>query len=134
MKGTTRAILTAAFGLFLGILFWLDRQEPSPYALVHSTPFQVFFLAMIVIVPPLVGRWWVVLALAGPLAFLAYWQVTGHHVNADGQAPPLNVESIAGFVWLILLFWLLVGARKVWDGLRRWRTARSKGRIPDLVD
>src|SRR4029077_7129819 len=64
MKGTNRALLTGVFGLCLVIWFWLVRQEPSPYALVHSTPFQVPFLALIVIVPLVVGRWWVVLALA----------------------------------------------------------------------
>src|SRR4029077_16266608 len=129
MKGTNRALLTGVFGLCLGIWFWLDRQEPSPYALVHSTPFQVPFLALIVIVPLVVGRWWVVLALAGPLAFLAYWQATGRHVYADGQAPPLNAESIAGFILLALWFLLLVGVRKVWDDRRRWWATRSKRRL-----
>jgi hypothetical protein len=131
MEKRTRVILTVALGIVLGVWFWLDRQEPSPYALVHSTPFQAFFLASIFFVPLIVRRWWVVSALAGPLAFLAFWQATGHHVYADGQAPPLNVESIASLIWLALWLWLLVAVRMAWDGLQRRWHGRSQ-RSPNL--
>ena len=127
METKTRVILTIALGIALGVWFWLDRHEPSPWALVHSTPLQAFFLAIIFFVPLVVGRWWVVSALAAPLAFLAFWQATGHHVYADGVAPPLNAESIASLIWLALWLLLLVAVRVAWGKLRRWhgRAQRS---------
>jgi len=77
-----------------------------------------------ILVPLIVGRWWVLAALAGPLIALVALQLTGHLIhgfdNTEVSALPLGIVGLVvnGFFLLTL-----VGIRKAFDLWRRRRAA-----------
>ncbi len=83
--------------------------------------------ASVVLLPLIVGRWWVVAALAGPFIALVALDLTGHVY--EGGSDPIDSSlllGVVGLVFLGLIMLILVGIRKAFDFLRkRWLTATS---------
>jgi hypothetical protein len=102
--------------------YWKNGETEPAFA--HGTVYKVLLIATVAGIPLLVGRWWIALAIAGPLGFLIFWQITGHHVYADGGAEPLNVESIFAMLWYVVWWEILTAARKGGDKLWAWWPAR----------
>ena len=79
--------------------------------------------ASVLLLPFVVGRWWVVAALVGPLIAGVALELTGHMPESDGNG---GLEYDFGFVFFVLflslaanLMLILVGVRKGFDFLRR---------------
>lgn len=106
----------------MGLLTWLEGLSPSPG--LDSTPIEVASMTILILVPLVVGRWWVLAALAGPVVALATLQVTGHEVQQlEGWYPPLtNPFTIFGLLILALVMLAPVGVRKAFDF---WRGRRA---------
>jgi len=117
---STRAgvVLTVFAGVAMGALLGLG--DVWGYALWAS----------VLLLPFVVGRWWVVAALAGPLLAGVALELTGHMPDSEGNG---GLEYDFGFSFFVLflilagnLMLILVGVRKVFDFLRRrWLTART---------
>jgi len=90
----------------------------------------IAFYASVLLLPLIVGRWWVVAALAGPLVAGVALELTGLMPEDDSNGG-LEYEFGFGFFVLFLilsgnLMLILVGVRKVFDFLRqRWLTAKT---------
>jgi hypothetical protein len=116
MSTKTRVVLTVAGGIVMG-LTWLI----SDWTLDA-------FVVLLILLPLVVGRWWVVAALIGPLIAVVALELTGHvdESGSDGTGPALLwgvfVLNVYGLFMLIL-----VGIRKVFDFFRRRRVAATSG-------
>ena len=85
------------------------------------------FLVLLVLLPLVVGRWWVVAALIGPLIVVVGYELTGYvdESGSDGTGPALILGVFALNVYGLFML-ILVGIRKVFDFFRnRWVTAHS---------
>jgi hypothetical protein len=121
----TRVFLTVILGVASAVAFYaLWKNGETEPAFAHNAIYEVLAFAIVAGVPLLVGRWWIALAIAGPLGFLIFWQITGHHVYADGGAKPLNIESIFDMFWYVVWWEILTAARKGGDKLWAWWRAR----------
>ena len=79
--------------------------------------------ASVLLLPLIVGRWWVVAALAGPLIAGVALELTGHMPESEGNG---GLEYDFGFVFFVIflslaanLMLILVGVRKGFDFLRK---------------
>lgn len=128
MGTKARVLLTVALGVVLGLSTWLGVHGLSPSGgveeVVNSPAGVAVYLAFLILVPLIVGRWWVVCALVGRFAALAILQLTGHVVIDDGAADPLSLLSLIGLAVYGLFILALVGIRVVFDGWRARRLAR----------
>lgn len=121
MTTKARVILTLVLGIVIGVTTWLGAEESSP-------PGSGYVLwALIVLIPLIVGRWWVLAALAGQVIALMALQLTGHMFRGlEGHVETLNYPlSILGLVIFGLFMLTLVGIRTAFD---RWR---NRGVIAD---
>jgi hypothetical protein len=92
----------------------IDLYSQGTYDFLHALPVELTFLVCTVAVGFVVGRWWVTVALIGPLLSLGYLQVTGYISPwHDGVAPLLSLPALADFVWFALLLLLGVGIRRL---------------------
>lgn len=101
----------------MGVSTWL-HGDWTGYVLYTS----------IALLPLIVGRWWVVAALAGPFIALVALELTGYvyEGGSDGPESPLFPWGIIALFFWELLMLILVGIRKAFDFLRnRWVTANS---------
>lgn len=95
-----------------------------------SDVWGIAFYASVFLLPFIVGRWWVVAALAGPLIAGVALELTGHMPESDSNG---GLEYDFGFVFFVLflilsanLMLILVGVRKGFDFLRkRWPAAKA---------
>jgi hypothetical protein len=119
MSTKARVILTVALGIVMGVSTWLSADWSSP-------PWAGFaFWSSLVLVPLIVGRWWVLAALTGRLTALVALQLTGHMFQgSDGYESALSYLSLAGMVIFGLFMLILVGIRKAFD-LWRYREATA---------
>lgn len=86
--------------------------------------------ASVLLLPLVVGRWWVVAALAGPLIAGVALELTGHMPESEGNG---DLEYDFGFIFFVLflilagnLMLILVGVRKLFDFIsRRWLTPKA---------
>ncbi|HEU4461067.1 MAG TPA: hypothetical protein VFR75_00605 [Solirubrobacterales bacterium] len=86
--------------------------------------------ASVLLLPLVVGRWWVAAALVGPLVAGVALELTGHMPDSEGNG---GLEYDFGFVFFVIflslaanLMLILVGVRKLFDFLqRRRRTANA---------
>jgi hypothetical protein len=107
-----RITLTAAWAVVLGAYaYTLEKYQYSGGLLedLHASDLAYLSLmALSVAVGFAVRRWWVTLALLGPLLALGYLQAAGY-VSPwnDGNAPLLSPPGISLFFWFVLP--LLVG-------------------------
>jgi hypothetical protein len=111
-----RIALTIVCGLALGVYaYTAEKYEWSGgvFEDLHSSSlYYLLMLALSLTTGFAVRRWWVILALLGPLLALGYLQVTGY-VSPwnDGNAPLLSPPGIALFFWfgIPLLLGLALG-------------------------
>lgn len=89
----------------------------------------IAFYASVLLLPFIVGRWWVVAALLGPLVAGGVLELTGHMPESEGNG---GLEYDFGFVFFVVflslsanLMLVLVGVRKVFDFLRRRRATAN---------
>lgn len=130
MSTKARLALTGILGAVSALAFYAEWNGETETAFAHDLAYEILFAAVTIGVPLLVGRWWIAVAIVGPLGFLVIWQVTGHHVYADGDARPLNIESVAAMFWYISSWEIATAARKGWDAWRTRRARRSKQAAP----
>jgi hypothetical protein len=116
MSTKARVVPTVAAGVVMGVLLWLSADWWG-YA----------FYASVVLLPLIVGRWWVVAALAGPFIASAALDLTGHVPEGGSDGPELGFIFVVVFlVFSGLSMLVLVGIRKAFDFLRKRRlTATS---------
>jgi hypothetical protein len=117
MSTKARIVLTVALGIVMGVSTWLSGDWTG----------DVFF-ASVVLLPLIVGRWWVVAALAGPFIASVALDLTGHvyEGGSDGAESYLFPWGIIGLFFWELVMLILVGIRKAFDFLRnRWAIANS---------
>jgi hypothetical protein len=110
MSTKARVNLTAAAGIVAGVSLCLGDAS------------GLAFPALVVLLPLIVGRWWVVAALAGPLVAGVALELTGHMPEDEGGG---GLEYDFGFEFFVfylvlsgLLMLCLVGVRKGFDFLR----------------
>jgi apolipoprotein N-acyltransferase len=118
MSTKARVNLTAAAGIVTGVLLCLSDDA-----------FGLAYFALVILLPLIVGRWWVVAALAGPLVAGVALELTGHMPEDDGNG---GLEYDFGFIFFVLylvlsgnLMLILVGVRKGFDFLRKRRLAKA---------
>jgi hypothetical protein len=83
--------LTVAAGVFLGLEVWVSERNGWPTAGLHDLSATVIGLgaaAALLIVPLVVGRWWVFLALVGPAISLTVMQIAGFQARLDDTTGP----------------------------------------------
>lgn len=110
MSTKARIVLTVAAGIVMGVLLWL--RADWGYA----------FYASVVLLPLIVGRWWVVAALAGPFIASVALDLTGHVPERVSDEPEFGFIFVAFFlVFSGFLMLILVGIRKAFDFLLKRR-------------
>jgi Zn-dependent protease len=110
MSTKARVVLTVAAGIVMGVSLWLGAGWG--YA----------FYASVVLLPLIVGRWWVVAALAGPFIASVALDLTGHMSESGSDDPEFGFIFVVFFlVFLGFLMLILVGIRKAFDFLRKRR-------------
>ncbi len=118
MSTKAGVVLTVVAGVAMGVLLGLGDV------------WGIVLYASVLLLPLVVGRWWVVAALVGPLIAGVALELTGHMPESDSNG---GLEYDFGFIFFVLflslagnLMLILVGVRKVFDFLRRrWLTARA---------
>jgi len=130
MTTQTRIALTVALGIVLCVWFWGLLVEPNPgdFGVLESEKLAVLLVAIISLIPLLVGRFWIIAALAGPVVLLALFQAVGYDASGwDGvEAQPFNGRIIFNLGMAAIWLQAMTAVRIVWDGLRGpWR-GRSK--------
>ena len=118
MSTKARVNLTAAAGIVTGVLFCLSDDA-----------FGLAYYAMVIFLPLIVGRWWVVAALAGPLVAGVALELTGHMPEDDGNG---GLEYEFGFIFFLLflvlsgnLMLVFLGVRKGFDFFQRRLAAKD---------
>lgn len=124
-----RIAATAVFGLLLGawayLDFWSYEDHYSLHATLHGPVVVPILLALAILVGAIVGRGWVVLALAGPVISLAYLEQTSGHRGPDGISPLSSAPSIFFLVLFGLMLLAGVGVSHLWRQLRDQRQHRE---------
>jgi hypothetical protein len=125
MSTKRRFALTVAAGIVLGLDTWVAEQPGWPTPGVNdvlAVPLVIVALVSLLLVPLIVGRWWVVGALVGPGLSLLIMQLTGVAVRLDdGTGPAINYRTIFFLIVVGLVMLLLVGLRFLFDDVRRSR-------------
>src|SRR6476659_5999343 len=121
MSTKARIVLTAALGLLMGVSTWM-----TDWSSTANTVNALAFVAAI-LVPLIVGRWWVVAALAGQLIALVALQLTGQSIQGldNTEVPALSLLGIIGLVASGIYLLILVGIRKAFDHLRNRRVTAN---------
>ena len=112
-----RILLTLACAGLLGAWAYFDETHAlGTYDALHSMPFGLAFLSVMILTGFVVRRPWFLLALLGPALSLGYLQVTGY-VSPwhDGVAPLLSAPGISGLVWLGIFLFMGAGLGALWE-------------------
>jgi hypothetical protein len=125
MSTKRRIALTVAAGIALGFATRVAEQPGWPTPGVNdvlSVPLVIVALIAIFLVPLIVGRWWVLAALAGPGLALLIMQSTGVAVSLDdGTGPAINYRTIFFLTVVGVVMLIMFGIRFVSDDARRSR-------------
>jgi hypothetical protein len=115
-----RIALALAYAAFLGIWSYADLSSVEIPVLDNirgiAAEFGIAFLLPI-LVGVAVRRWWVLLALLGPLLTLGYAQMEGER-GFDGAEPLTSPVGISGFIWSGLSLAIGVGLGRAWETRR----------------
>jgi len=105
----------------MGVSTWM-----TDWSSTANTVNALAFVAAI-LVPLIVGRWWVVAALAGQLIALVALQLTGQSIQGldNTEVPALSLLGIIGLVASGIYLLILVGIRKAFDHLRNRRVTAN---------
>jgi hypothetical protein len=114
MSTKTGVVLTVAAGLSMAVLLGFG-----------SDWWGTVLYASVILLPLIVGRWWVVACLVGPLIAGVALQLTGQMPDMEGNG---GLEYDFGFVFFVLflilsgnLMMVFLGVRKGFDFLRKRR-------------
>jgi hypothetical protein len=118
--------MTVAAGIALGLDTWVVEQPGWPSPGVHDAlvvPLAVVAWTSLLLVPLIVGRWWVLGSLAGPGLALLLMQMTGVATRLDdGTGPAFNYRTIFFLIVVGLVMLVMVGVRHAFDpGHSSWR-------------
>lgn len=126
-----RVAITTAFGLLLGawayFAEWSYERPGSLHGTLHDPLVVLALILLAILAGFLVARPWVLLALVGPIASLAYLQSTGKR-GPDGVSPLTSPPGIFQIIWFALLLALGLGLASLWrqfKGRRREQGLRS---------
>lgn len=119
-----RVLLTVAYAAAFGAVLALHNLEPG----VGEAPAIVVF-ALAPVVGFLVGRWWVLLAVVGPLA--------GHAIGWDPASNDGNPAFWPPYVFFLTILFATplvigIGLRQAWSAWRRpppapWNSGGGSG-------
>ena len=109
MSTRTGVVVTVVAGVVMGVSLGLGDV------------WGIALWASVLLLPLIVGRWWVVAALAGPLVAGVALELTGHMPASEGNG---GLEYDFGFIFFVFslilagfLMLIFVGIRKGWDFL-----------------
>jgi hypothetical protein len=119
--------MTGSAGVVFGLFAWLAREEVSPshsvHELVTSAPVLIVLGLIFIVLPLIVARWWVILALVGPVISLLIMQAAGTTFEElDGRTTPLNRVTVFWLGFLTFLMLMLFGLRWLFDDRYRIRS------------
>jgi hypothetical protein len=108
---------------------WLGTEgfSPSPglEGVFGSEVAGRVLFVFLILVPLIVGRWWVLAALAGWVIASVALQLTGHVPQGGGEDNWGLFGVIVGLVLWGFVFLILVGIRIAFDRWRRRRATRK---------
>jgi hypothetical protein len=124
-----RRVATAtAFGLLLGAWAYYAEWSYERPGSLHATLDDPLVLSALMLLAVLLGflvaRPWVLLALIGPIASLAYLQSTGKR-GPDGISPLTSPPGIFRIIWFALLLALGLGLAGLWRQFKDRQGLRS---------
>ena len=107
--------MAAATGVLLGLATLVAEDQGFPTAGVNGaidSPFAVAAAIGFFAAPLAVGRWWVVLSMAGPALALLIMQAAHVPVHLDdGTGVAINYRTIFQFIVLCAVMLIVVGLR-----------------------
>jgi uncharacterized membrane protein YbhN (UPF0104 family) len=110
-----RIALTTAAGVLLGLATLVAEAQAFPNAGANEaidSPLIVLATIGFFVVPWAVGRWWVVLSMAGPAVALLVMQAAKVPVRLDdGTGGAINYRTIFQFIVLSLVMLAVSGVR-----------------------
>jgi hypothetical protein len=123
-----RVAITTSFGLLLGAWAYFAEWSYERPGSLHGTLDDPLVLSTLMLLAILVGflvaRPWVLLALVGPIASLAYLQSTGKK-GPDGISPLTSPPGIFHIIWFALLVALGLGLASLWRQFKAWRRGQG---------
>ena len=123
---------TIAAAVVLGAATLAAEHPGWPTAGINDAialPLGILAAIVLFLVPLIVGRWWVVGAIAGPLLALLILQLTGAAVSLDdGTGPAFNYRTIFFLIVVASVLLLLGSLRRVFEDSRRER-AEDRGQL-----
>jgi hypothetical protein len=123
MNTKARIVLTAGLGLLMGLSTWMTDGS-SADGVMDRLAFGAAIL-----VPLIIGRWWVVAALAGPFIASVALDLTGYVPERVSDGP--EFEGLSWVIFFLVVYGLfmliLVGIRKAFDHWRRRQAAATNG-------
>jgi hypothetical protein len=112
-----RIALTAATGVLLGLATLVAEDQEFPTAAVNvaiDSPFAVVAAIGFFTTPLVVGRWWVVLSMAGPaLALLIMEGANVPVILDDGTGAAINYRTNFQFIALCAVMLVVFGVRSL---------------------
>jgi hypothetical protein len=115
MSNGRRILLTVATGVLLGLATLVAEDQGFPTAAVNAaidSPFAVVAAIGFLIAPLAVGRWWVVLSMAGPAVALLILEAANVPVRLDdGTGAAINYRTIFQFIVLCAAMLIVFGVR-----------------------
>ena len=110
-----RIALTASLGVVLGLATLVAEDPGFPTSGVNEAIGSLFIVVAAIgffATPLAVGRWWVVLSMAGPALSLLIMQVANVPVTLDdGTGAAINYRTIFQFMVLSLVMLAVSGVR-----------------------
>ena len=122
--------VATAYGLALTGWAYLDIRlygsQGTAYDLLHKPVMAPALMLLAVLTGFVVGRWWAILILMGPVLSLGYLQDRGYQ-GPDGISPLTSPPSVFFLIWFGLLLLVGVAASHLWRHLKaeRGRSLRS---------
>jgi hypothetical protein len=127
MSARDRIGLTFAAGVILGLDTLASEWPGWPTAGLHhavGVPLTILAIATFFLVPLVVGRVWVLGAMAGPFIALVIMQRAGVTVTLDDTTgPALNYRTIFQLIALSVVMLAVVGIRGAFDAARDRRAS-----------
>jgi hypothetical protein len=132
MSSRDRIGLTVAAGVILGLDTLASEWLGWPTVGLHhavALPLTILAVTTFFLVPLIVGRPWVLSAMAGPLLALVIMQAAGVAVTLDDTTgPALNYRTIFQLIALGVVMLTVVGLRGALDAARERRASSGRRR------
>lgn len=109
--------MTVAAGALFGLATFVAEDQGFPTAGANAaidSPFVIVAAIVFLTAPLVVGRWWVVLSMAGPALALLVMQAANVQVSLDdGTGPAINYRTILQFIFLFAVMLVVFGVRSL---------------------